>query len=397
MEPWMFDADNHYYEAEDAFTRHGDADVKAYVRWVSEGKRRHIMFGNNMSTSLPNPTFDPIAKPGIFLERLLDLQRGKGTRVLTTTDKNRYGELEPISAAYRDHDARVEVMDEQGVERCLLFPTLGVGVEGLMTRDIEMAYKVFHAFNLWLDDDWGFAYKDRIFGVPYLTLSDLDNALAELEWVLERDARVVLISTGPVMTAEGLKSPADPRFDPYWARVQEAGVATVFHGGDSAYRNIITMWGESADMEAHKFEPLRQALSPEVVADTLAAIILHGLLDRFPRLRFATVETGADWVAPLQKRLKKLYSQTPLAFKNDPIEQFTRNVWVSPFYENDLDKLREIVPADHLLLGSDWPHTEGLRDPLSFTKDLAEAGFTTDEQQLIMYDNCKQLVQRQPA
>jgi predicted TIM-barrel fold metal-dependent hydrolase len=72
-------------------------------------------------------------------------------------------------------------------------------------------------------------------------------------------------------------------------------------------------------------------------------------------------------------------------------------VWVSPFYENDLDKLRDLLPADHLLLGSDWPHTEGLRDPLSFTKDLAEAGFTTDEQQLIMYDNCKALVQRQPA
>jgi predicted TIM-barrel fold metal-dependent hydrolase len=72
-------------------------------------------------------------------------------------------------------------------------------------------------------------------------------------------------------------------------------------------------------------------------------------------------------------------------------------VWVSPFYENDLDKLRELMPADHLLLGSDWPHTEGLRDPLSFTKDLSEAGFTEAEQQLIMYDNCKGLVQRQPA
>ncbi len=157
------------------------------------------------------------------------------------------------------------------------------------------------------------------------------------------------------------------------------------------------MWGEGADMEAHKFEPLRSALSPDVVADTLAAVILHGLLDRFPKLRFATIETGADWVAPLLKRLSKIYSQNPMAFRHDPIEQFKTNVYVSPFYENDLDKLRAIMPADHLLLGSDWPHTEGLRDPLSFTKDLAEAGFTTDEQQLIMYDNCKALVQRQPS
>jgi hypothetical protein len=36
----LFDADNHYYEAEDAFTRHGDDEVRRFVRWVSEGKRR---------------------------------------------------------------------------------------------------------------------------------------------------------------------------------------------------------------------------------------------------------------------------------------------------------------------------------------------------------------------
>ena len=58
------DADNHYYEAEDAFTRYGDEKVKRYVRWVNDGKRRHIMFGDRMSTGVPNPTFNPIATPG---------------------------------------------------------------------------------------------------------------------------------------------------------------------------------------------------------------------------------------------------------------------------------------------------------------------------------------------
>jgi predicted TIM-barrel fold metal-dependent hydrolase len=156
------------------------------------------------------------------------------------------------------------------------------------------------------------------------------------------------------------------------------------------------MWGEKSEMEAHKFEPLRQALSHDAVADTFAALILHGVMDRFPNIRFATVETGANWVRPLLKRFGKIYGQTPSMFANNPVEQFKKNVWVSPFYENDLDKLRDIMPADHLLLGSDWPHTEGLVDPLSFTVDLTEAGFTDAEQQLVMYDNCKQFVQRQP-
>ena len=72
----LFDADNHYYEAEDAFTRYGDERVKRYVRWVSEGKRRHIMFGDRVSTGVPNPTFNPIARPGAFHERLMELQGG---------------------------------------------------------------------------------------------------------------------------------------------------------------------------------------------------------------------------------------------------------------------------------------------------------------------------------
>jgi predicted TIM-barrel fold metal-dependent hydrolase len=84
-------------------------------------------------------------------------------------------------------------------------------------------------------------------------------------------------------------------------------------------------------------------------------------------------------------------------FANNPVEQFKQNVWVSPFYEDDLDLLRDTLGADRLMLGSDWPHTEGMADPFTFITDLTEAGFTADEQQLIMYDNCKSLTVRRPA
>ena len=135
MDYRLIDADNHYYESEDAFTRHGDEEVKRFVRWLSEGKRRHIVFGNNISTSLPNPTFDPIAKPGCFHKRLQELESGTGDRVLSTTDRARYGDLEPIPLHYRDKDARLSVMDDQGVDKAILFPTLGVGVEFLGKDD----------------------------------------------------------------------------------------------------------------------------------------------------------------------------------------------------------------------------------------------------------------------
>src|SRR5262245_66613250 len=74
----LVDADNHYYEAEDAFTRYGDESVKRYVRWIQEGKRKHLMFGGKISDTPANPTFNPIAKAGAFHQRLKDLEAGTG-------------------------------------------------------------------------------------------------------------------------------------------------------------------------------------------------------------------------------------------------------------------------------------------------------------------------------
>ena len=78
------------------------------------------------------------------------------------------------------------MIDEQNVERCLLFPTLGDCVEGLMHDNVPMAYKVFHAFNLWLEEDWGYTYKDRLYAPPYIPMLDPDLAADELEFVLEQ-------------------------------------------------------------------------------------------------------------------------------------------------------------------------------------------------------------------
>jgi predicted TIM-barrel fold metal-dependent hydrolase len=133
-------------------------------------------------------------------------------------------------------------------------------------------------------------------------------------------------------------------------------------------------------------------MSATPIADTLAAVILHGVIQRFPRLRFVAVETGSEWVAPLLERLGKVYKQQPRAFAEDPCQAFTRNVWVSPFYENNLGQLGQLIGADHMLMGSDWPHTEGLVEPLSFVRDLEAAGFSGDEIRQICHDNTAALI-----
>ena len=108
-------------------------------------------------------------------------------------------------------------------------------------HDAELSGAVLRAFNRWLEDDWGYAYQDRIFAVPLLSLLDVDEAVRELERVLDAGARLVHLKCGPV---EG-RSPADPHFDAFWARVNEAKVPVVFHIGDAGYNELFgAAWGE---------------------------------------------------------------------------------------------------------------------------------------------------------
>ena len=103
----LIDADNHYYEAEDAFTRHGDEDVKRFVRWIQDGKRRKLLFGESIADTPANPTFNPIAKAGAFHQRLKDLEAGQADETSSgSSPKSPYGQLVPLPDAYRDRDVR---------------------------------------------------------------------------------------------------------------------------------------------------------------------------------------------------------------------------------------------------------------------------------------------------
>ena len=117
-------------------------------------------------------------------------------------------------------------------------------------------------------------------------------------------------------------------------------------------------------MEAFRQNPFRSLISANHHQDNFANLLAHGLFDRFPNLRLASIETRIGWVFHLFEKLKKSFGQTPQAYPEDPRETFKRHVWVSPFYEDELGRLRDLLGADHILMGSDYPHAEGLADPV---------------------------------
>lgn len=382
----VFDADNHYYEALDAFTRHIDPAMrKRTMQWAQVGGKTRLLVGGRVNRFIPNPTFEHVAKAGC----LVDYFRGEAG---VTDMREAFGELEPIEERpeYRDRAARLERMDQQGIEACLILPTLGVGMEAALEHDRPALTAAFTAFNRWLDEDWGFNYRDRIYATPYITLADVDWALEELEYALERDVRAILMRPGPIACTEGRRSLGDPAHDRFWARLNEAGVTLALHGGDSSYGVYEQLWGLSGEAEAFRTPTLKRLLSATPIHDTMASLMADRVLERYPRIRVATIETGSDWVAPLLKKLKTASVQAPDGFGQDPVELFRDRVWVSPYFEDDVEKLAELLGSERVLFGSDFPHAEGLPEPTDFVRDLE--GLSDETVRKIMRDNARELV-----
>ena len=387
----MFDADNHYYEATDAFTRHLDPRMhKRAMQWAHIDGKQRLLVGGKVNRFIPNPTFDPVARPGA----LDDYFRGKSP---ADDIRAAFGELEPISAAYREPEARLALMDEQGIEATFLFPTLGVGMEEALCDDPEAAAATFSAFNRWLDDDWGLHAADRIFAAPMISLLDPKAAADEVDWALDRGARVVVMRSGPIKDPLGHRTHGHPDHDAVWQKLNDAGILVAFHSGESGYGFMAEAWGRNPEFEAFRYDAFKQLITGHrPIHDTIGGLVCDGLFTQFPNLRVATIESGSDWVGALSRSLRKAFKQRPGSFGGvDPVAQLREHVWVSPYYEDDLDELVEILGVERVLFGSDYPHAEGLAEPSDFVADLA--GFDDEAIRKIMRDNGMALATPRPT
>ncbi|MCB0936890.1 MAG: amidohydrolase family protein, partial [Mycobacterium sp.] len=117
----------------------------------------------------------------------------------------------------------------------------------------------------------------------------------------------------------------------------------------------------------------------------------------FPNLRMACIESGSGWVFHLFEKLTKSYGQIPFIYQEDPRETFKRHVWVSPFYEDELASLLKLVGVERIIMGSDYPHVEGLAEPAAYIKDLENFDYTPEQCRTVMRDNGIELSVRRPV
>lgn len=276
--------------------------------------------------------------------------------------------------AFRRAD-RPQALDHMGFTSQLVFTTWCLGNFGLdesgpeIPGRVDLCYATAQAHNRMMAD---FCSVDRRFlGTGYVPLVDFERAAATAEEAIRLGCKALLL---PSKCPPG-HSPSHIGFERLWAIAQEAGLPIVFHvGGEEKLQQDYFENGLPRVKDFHGGEENFTSLSfmpiPHSVQITLAALIIDGVLERFPRLKFGAIELGASWVPSWMRFM----DSAALAFvKNEerlkkltlkPSEYVQRQVRVTPYPHEDVGWIIANSGDEVCLFSSDYPHVEGGRNPL---------------------------------
>jgi len=381
------DCDTHCYEPRDAFTRYLP---KAYhdraitpIRDATGSER--ILAGSRVATfnSESGLGFDLAYRPGTLKEMLKQMGSGNPDESYQPA---------PIQPEYLLREPRSRLLTEQGVDRCVLFPAgMALAAEHYV-NDTDALYVNLQSFNRWYNEEWGFNRDGTIYATALLSLRDVDRAVALTDQFLADGAKFVLIPTGP---AYG-RSPGDPYFDPIWSRLNEAGATIAFHIMPFWYFDAISpAWGLTNDPAAWHMSAWQwmNIYGERPIVDSISSLIFDNVFGRFPNINCLIAEHGASWVPHTLSHMDKsrgMGRNGPwIGGKLDerPSAIFKRRVRVSPYPEDDVPALIEQLGGDAscLVMGSDFPHAEGLAEPADFVKILDPLDEAT--KRAVMYGN----------
>jgi predicted TIM-barrel fold metal-dependent hydrolase len=173
-----------------------------------------------------------------------------------------------------------------------------------------------------------------------------------------------------------------------------SGITVVVHIGQTRH--------DSNGYDTKSLDVLSMGPKPSVtnfhrsrnINDFLASLVFDLLFERFPNVRIASIENGAEFLDGLIRFLGHTKDRLANYFKEDLVESFREHVWINPFWEDDIPEVIEHMGADRVILGSDWPHMEGLAQPKDILEELDLA--SSADHQKILYNNALGLNERRP-
>jgi len=269
---------------------------------------------------------------------------------------------ELVPAAYSSAVPRLALLEEFGFDGAVLFPNFGLLWEKMLAEDGGAQRANARAYNRFMADVCADG-AGRLFGVAHIFLHDPEWAVAEILRVRDDGARLAMISPAPV---DG-KPLSHADFDPVWAAFSDCSVAPVFHvSGFESPINPAWHVGETEDGGLF-LDSIFLWLAPAIA---LANLILNGTLQRFPDLRVGVVELTAGWVPSFLLHLdgaSDFFAQRhggPLhALADRPSDYFLRQVRVAALPYEMPNLLVPKVGDTTFMVGSDWPHAEGVANP----------------------------------
>jgi predicted TIM-barrel fold metal-dependent hydrolase len=291
----------------------------------------------------------------------------------------------PGAPSALDLKRRPAVLDAMGVERQLVFPTFGLlgmalkhnplapqvfGFDPDEFDRIEVGQAIITAHNQWASRIVKEVGRDRIRPVGIVDTSTFETMMSDAEAAISGGVPVLWISGG---TPPADTSPGDTMLDPFYRLLAEANVPLTLHIGTEFGLLRSSNWskgvpqftpstGSSLEFAVEPFRSSTLHLAPD---NFLSAMVLGGVFERHPTLRFGVIECSAHWVGPLAEQLDmwfdEFHKRLAPHLSMRPSEYIARNVRATPFYFEPVDEYMERYPkvASVYCYSSDFPHREG--------------------------------------
>lgn len=295
---------------------------------------------------------------------------------------------ETIRRGFFEPKAHLADMDADGIHAQILYPSVCEEGARMFGDDRDLQRACVRAYNEWLLEFCA-ASPQRLYGHAVIPATGVPDAVAELEWSLERGYRGVLISTFPNGTVEPTSDD-----DAFWARAEEAGVPVALHIGS---------FHADGPVKRRRFEPaavLPRASISKSGANTVplvARMIFSGMFQRCPRLRALLVEANIGWIPAMLEQTDDMFlryrwfTDTAPRFPDMPSRIFHRNFWATFMIDTVGIELRHRLNLDHIMWSTDYPHTGADWPNSRVTIERNFRGVPAGEVKQMLHDNCKRL------
>ncbi len=283
------------------------------------------------------------------------LQKNEGFRPIRLANVALTGEDLERSRSGKTPQERLAALARDGVDCEVLFPNKGLTIWA--TRDAEFAQAMCRAYNDWAWETFA-AYNDRLAPMACIATGDLDGAIAEVKRAAQRGFKGLALPCKPLWGAPDFEDPNYnlPEFDPLWAAITEVDLPITFHV--STGRDPRTARGNGGAVINYAVHSLAPTMEP------LINLCASGVIERFPSLRFGSIEAGIGWVPWALTAMDEAYHKHHMwvrpKLKQLPSDYFRSNGFAS-FGEDrpGLELMRSFDLTENFLWANDFPHHEG--------------------------------------